>query len=227
MIAFYLQDCHLLWSLVPECSIIQSLFNRTAFQHEDPILSHNPRSTTHADYKLNGFRLFPFHSPLLGESVRFLFLEVLRCFTSLGIASYTYEFSVGSCGITRKGFPHSEISGSKPVCGSPKHIAAYHVLHRLLTPSHPPQALRSLTFVSYNEDLRLTLIFNYQRSKKTKFFGVQKYGPERARTADPLLAKQVLYQLSYRPDIAHAKNMVGRAGIAPATPALSALCSAN
>ena len=25
-------------------------------------------------------------------------------------------------------------------------------------------------------------------------------GPERARTADPLLAKQVLYQLSYRPD---------------------------
>ena len=24
-------------------------------------------------------------------------------------------------------------------------------------------------------------------------------GPERARTADPLLAKQVLYQLSYRP----------------------------
>ena len=47
--------------------------------------------------------------------------------------------------MTRTGFPHSEISGSKPVCGSPKHIAAYHVLHRLLTPSHPPQTLRSLT----------------------------------------------------------------------------------
>ena len=47
--------------------------------------------------------------------------------------------------MTRTGFPHSEISGSKPVCGSPKPIAAYHVLHRLLTPSHPPQTLRSLT----------------------------------------------------------------------------------
>ncbi len=42
------------------------------------------------------------------------------------------------------GFPHSEISGSKPVCGSPKLIAAYHALHRLLTPRHPPYALSSL-----------------------------------------------------------------------------------
>ena len=28
----------------------------------------------------------------------------------------------------------------------------------------------------------------------------QRIGPERVRTADPLLAKQVLYQLSYRPE---------------------------
>ena len=39
------------------------------------------------------------------------------------------------------GFPHSEISGSKPVCGSPKLFAAVHVLHRLLAPRHPPHAL--------------------------------------------------------------------------------------
>ena len=43
------------------------------------------------------------------------------------------------------GLPHSEISGSKPVCGSPKLIAAYHVLHRLLAPRHSPYALSSLT----------------------------------------------------------------------------------
>ena len=43
------------------------------------------------------------------------------------------------------GFPHSEIPGSKPVCGSPRLIAAYHVLHRLLLPRHPPCALSSLT----------------------------------------------------------------------------------
>ena len=43
------------------------------------------------------------------------------------------------------GFPHSEISGSKPICGSPKLIAACHVLHRLLMPRHSPCALISLT----------------------------------------------------------------------------------
>ena len=43
------------------------------------------------------------------------------------------------------GFPHSEISGSKDICSSPKLIAAYHVFHRLLVPRHPPCALFSLT----------------------------------------------------------------------------------
>ena len=43
------------------------------------------------------------------------------------------------------GFPHSEISGSMLICSSPKLIAAYHVLHRLLMPRHSPCALFSLT----------------------------------------------------------------------------------
>ena len=42
------------------------------------------------------------------------------------------------------GFPHSEIPGSKPVRGSPGLIAAYHVLHRLSAPRHPPNALKTL-----------------------------------------------------------------------------------
>src|SRR5208282_6689485 len=42
------------------------------------------------------------------------------------------------------GFPHSEIFGSKPVRGSPKLIAAYHVLHRLSAPRHPPDTLMAL-----------------------------------------------------------------------------------
>ena len=45
------------------------------------------------------------------------------------------------------GFPHSEISGSKDICSSPKLIAAYHVFHRLSVPRHPPCALLRLTFV--------------------------------------------------------------------------------
>ena len=47
------------------------------------------------------------------------------------------------------GFPHSEISGSLLICSSPKLIAAYHVLHRLLMPRHSPCALYSLTFRSF------------------------------------------------------------------------------
>ena len=42
-------------------------------------------------------------------------------------------------------FPHSEISGSMLICGSPKLIAAYHVFHRLPVPRHSPCALVRLT----------------------------------------------------------------------------------
>ena len=42
------------------------------------------------------------------------------------------------------GLPHSEITGSKPIPGSPVLIAGYHVLHRLLLPRHPPNALLAL-----------------------------------------------------------------------------------
>ena len=37
--------------------------------------------------------------------------------------------------------PHSDPSGSTPARGSPKIFAACHVLHRLLAPRHPPDAL--------------------------------------------------------------------------------------
>ena len=47
--------------------------------------------------------------------------------------------------MTDGGFPHSDIHGSKPACGSPWLFAAYHVLHRLLVPRHSPYALSSLT----------------------------------------------------------------------------------
>ena len=44
------------------------------------------------------------------------------------------------------GFPHSEILGSKLVRSSPRLIAAYHVLHRLSAPRHPPDALKTLDY---------------------------------------------------------------------------------
>ena len=42
--------------------------------------------------KSSRFRLFRFRSPLLTESLRFLFLGLLRCFTSPRFALQDYEF---------------------------------------------------------------------------------------------------------------------------------------
>ena len=39
------------------------------------------------------------------------------------------------------GLSHSDIRGSKVICTSPQLFAAYHVLHRLQEPRHPPYAL--------------------------------------------------------------------------------------
>ena len=47
--------------------------------------------------------------------------------------------------MTLMGLPHSEISGSKRACRSPKHIVACHVLHRLSVPRHSPSTLSNLT----------------------------------------------------------------------------------
>ena len=101
--------------------------------------SHNPGQ--HADR----FGLVRFRSPLLSESLLLSFPLGTKMFQFPRFASMTYVFSHGYLDITPGGFPHSEIPGSKPVCGSPRLIAAYHVLHRLPMPRHPPSALSSLT----------------------------------------------------------------------------------
>ena len=47
--------------------------------------------------------------------------------------------------MTPAGFLHSDIHGTKSDGESPRLIPAYHVLHRLLVPRHPPCTLSSLT----------------------------------------------------------------------------------
>ena len=89
------------------------------------------------------------------------------------LPSRTYVFSAGYSGMSQSGFPHSEIPGSKPACGSPRLIAACHVLHRLLAPRHSPYALSSLTKCSlhltanmWSKNYRLQ---NIQLSKNSTF----------------------------------------------------------
>ena len=82
-------------------------------------------------------------------------LEIDFSFSSSGyldvsvhrVPFHTLWIGVWMTGVHPAGFPHSEISGSKDICSSPKLIAAYHVFHRLSVPRHPPCALLRLTFV--------------------------------------------------------------------------------
>ena len=53
------------------------------------------------------------------------------------------------------GLSHSEILGSKDICSYPKLIAAYHVLHRLREPRHPPEAL---TYFRHNQLILLAVV---------------------------------------------------------------------
>ena len=70
-----------------------------------------------------------------GNHYCFLFLSLLRCFSSGGWLSFEwYIFNVPGCPIRKS----SDIT---LVCSSPKLIAAYHVLHRLSDPRHSPYAL--------------------------------------------------------------------------------------
>ena len=59
-----------------------------------------------------------------------------------GFASYAYVFSARYR--RSGGLPHSEIHGSGIARISPWLIAACYVLHRLLAPRHPPDALLAL-----------------------------------------------------------------------------------
>ena len=109
------------------------------------VLNHVRWSSTPRDLSL-GLASFPFARRYLGNRCFFLFLELLRCFSSLRFLLSDYLFIWGYLYITTGGFPHSEICGSADICSFPQLIAACHVLLRLPVPRHPPYALSHLTF---------------------------------------------------------------------------------
>ena len=89
--------------------------------------------------------------------------------------------------MTGGGLPHSEISGSKRACRSPKLIAAYRVLRRLMMPRHPSCArirlaedrnLRHLVYVA----ILLPRLCSCQRATPPK-----RGNPFRAETAAGLV----------------------------------------
>jgi hypothetical protein len=95
------------------------------------------------------------------------------------LSSTAYVFSGGFSRISQRGFPHSEIPGSKPICGSPGLIAAYRVLHRLLMPRHSPYTLSSLTI--RNSNLRLPASGFRRQASDAYAPGARAESPEPAR----------------------------------------------
>ena len=123
------------------------------------------------------------------------------------LASCPYGFSAGSPGISREGLPHSGILGLASVCDYPRLIAAYHALHRLLVPRHPPYTLSSLTPLWFGKTEWIPDRYSVVKERipplaEHRFPALHPPdgGDERNRTADPLLAKQVLSRLSYIPN---------------------------
>jgi hypothetical protein len=86
-----------------------------------------------------------FRSPLLSQSRFLSFPPGTEMVHFPGFARTRLWIHRAVRGFYPRGFPHSEIPGSKPACGSPRLIAACHVFHRRLLPRHPPCALSSLT----------------------------------------------------------------------------------
>ena len=72
-----------------------------------------------------------------GIIIYFLFLRVLRCFSSPRWLPRQARMTV----LQTAGLSHSDISGSMVICTCPELFAAYHVLHSLDEPRHPPCAL--------------------------------------------------------------------------------------
>ena len=105
---------------------------QSLLQSVTPECTHSGLGSSHFARRYSGNRFF------------FLFLRLLRCFSSPGSLPYVMDWRMdawnGPCR-----FPHSDISGSMDICSSPKLFAAYHVFHRLSVPRHPPYALCILT----------------------------------------------------------------------------------
>ena len=148
------------------------------------------------------------------------------------LPSPAYVFSGRYSGMSQSGFPHSEIPGSKPACGSPGLIATYYVLLRLLAPRHSPHALSSLI-----TKLTFQTLLRFQRSAfqatqriivicpknlpmcscQRTSSGPMAQGALRPKPSSPI--KFILASLSPR------FRMVGLTGLEPVTLRLSSACS--
>ena len=119
------------------CTGLSPSVERLSRRFHSPCFLRYRGPTTPFRPRPEGFGLFPVRSPLLGESLLFSLPAGTKMFQFPAFASPIR----GMTGLQPAGLSHSEIRGSKDICSYPRLIAAYHVLHRLHEPRHPPCAL--------------------------------------------------------------------------------------
>lgn len=120
----------------------------------------------------HGLGWFPFARRYLGNRFYFLFLGVLRCFSSPRWPPATMYSLQDDAVLTAPGCPIQKSPDQRMFSSSPKLIAAFHVFHLHLTPRHPPFALSSLatkSFVLTQISLNALMRTRYLR-KFVKFF---------------------------------------------------------
>jgi hypothetical protein len=130
-ISFRLHGSHILWPRFPAGSPSRRIGNSTHAVLQPPIVNNWVWAVPISLAATFGISLIYF--PPGTEMVHFPGLAHTRLWIQRAVT-----------GVHPAGFPHSDILGSKPACGSPGLIAACHVLRRLLAPRHPPYALSSL-----------------------------------------------------------------------------------
>ena len=103
----------------------------------------------------------------------FLFLPLLRCFSSGGSPPHSWI-----TGLQPVGLPHSDIQGSKLICSYPWLFAACHVLPRLREPRHPPHALGYFTYpndiTAVLQQRHSCLVCSIARVKNNKYSSISR-----------------------------------------------------
>ena len=149
-IRFRLRGRYPLWRSFPEPSANESVCNSPTPARGGPDRSRDTGPATLARLAHDRFRLFPFRSPLLGESRLLSFPGGTEMVHFPPFASSLLWIRRGMTGhdsrrVSPFGHPRVEARSS-----SPGLIAAYDALHRLPAPRHPPYALSSLTIERTN-----------------------------------------------------------------------------
>ena len=104
LLAFHLPGCHLLWPAFPK---------PFGYTYKSFMQSTTPT------YMYVGLGSFPFARRYLGNRCFFLFLPVLRCFSSRSAPRMTMYSSYGDCALPQPGFP-IQISTDQSLLAAPR-----------------------------------------------------------------------------------------------------------